>query len=89
MAIATLTSKGQITLPKAVRDHLHLGNGDRLDFVILGNGEVQVKPVSGSYRELLGMLRRPGRPSPSEEAIDQELTRLLGEDDERIRRGGA
>jgi antitoxin PrlF len=88
MAITTLTSKGQITLPKEVREHLHLGKGDRLEFVIRGDGEVQVKPVAGSYRELLGMLRRPGRPLPSEEALDRERARLLVEDDERIRRGG-
>ncbi len=89
MAITTLTSKGQITLPKEVREHLHLGKGDRLEFVIRGDGEVQVKPVAGSYRELLGMLRRPGRRLPPEAALDRELARLLVEDDERIRRGGA
>ena len=87
MAIATLTSKGQITLPREVREHLHLGKGDRLEFVIRGDGEVQVKPVAGSYRELLGMLRRPRRPLPPQEALDRELARLLVEDDERIRRG--
>jgi antitoxin PrlF len=89
MAITTLTSKGQITLPKEVREHLHLGKGDRLEFVIRGDGEVQVKPVAGSYRELLGMLRRPGRRLPPEEGLDRERARLLAEDDERIRRGGA
>ena len=88
MAIATLTSKGQITLPKEVREHLHLGEGDRLEFVIRSDGEVRVKPVAGSYRELRGMLRKPGRPSPADETLDQERTRLLAEDDERIRRGG-
>jgi antitoxin PrlF len=88
MAIATLTSKGQITLPKEVREHLHLGEGDRLEFVIRSDGEVHVQPVAGSYRDLRGMLQRPGRPSPSDEALDQEVTRSLIEDDERIRRGG-
>jgi antitoxin PrlF len=86
MAIATLTSKG--TLPKEVREHLHLGEGDRLEFVIRSDGEVHVQPVAGSYRDLRGMLQRPGRPSPSDEALDQEVTRSLIEDDERIRRGG-
>jgi antitoxin PrlF len=89
MAIATLTSKGQITLPIEVREHLHLGKGDRLEFVIRDDGEVQVKPVAGSYRDLLGMLRRPGRRLPAAEALDRELARLLVEDDERIRRGDA
>jgi antitoxin PrlF len=89
LAITTLTSKGQITLPREVREHLHLGKGDRLEFVIRSDGEVHVGPVVGSYRKLLGMLRRPGRPLPPEEALDRELARLLVEDDERIRRGGA
>jgi antitoxin PrlF len=88
MAIATLTSKGQITLPKEVREHLHLAEGDRLEFVIRSDGEVHVQPVAGSYRELRGMLRRPGRRPPSNQALERELTRLLVEDDERIRRGG-
>ncbi|HVT57123.1 MAG TPA: type II toxin-antitoxin system PrlF family antitoxin [Thermoanaerobaculia bacterium] len=88
MATATLTSKGQITLPKEVREHLHLGEGDRLEFVIRSDGEVHVQPVAGSYRDLRGMVRRPGKLSPSDEALDQEMTRLLAEDDERIRRGG-
>lgn len=89
MASATLTSKGQITLPKEVREHFHLGAGDRLEFVIGSGGEVHVHPVAGSYQDLKGMLRRRGRPAPSDEALDQELTRLLAQDDRRIRRGGA
>jgi antitoxin PrlF len=89
MAITTLTSKGQITLPKEVREHFRLGEGDRLEFVIRSDGEVRVQPVAGSYRDLRGMLRRPGRSSPSDENLDRELIRSLEEDDERIRRGGA
>jgi antitoxin PrlF len=85
MATTTLTRKGQITLLKEVREHLHLGAGDRLEFVICSDGKVQVQPIVGSYRDLRGMLRRPGRPSSSDEALDQEVTRLLVEDDERIR----
>jgi antitoxin PrlF len=87
MAIATLTSKGQITLPKDVREHLHLSTGDRLEFVIRSDGEVQVKPVAGSYRDLRAMLHRPGIPSPPDEALDQELMRLLADDDQRICKG--
>lgn len=89
MATATLTSKGQITLPRAVREHFHLAAGDRLEFVIRSDGEVHVQPVAGSYRGLRALVRRPGRPSPSDEALDLEVIRLLAEDDERIRKGRA
>jgi antitoxin PrlF len=88
MAIATLISKGRIALPKEVREHFHLAAGDRLDFVIQSDGEVHVQPVAGSYRDLQGMLRRRGKRPPSNQALELEVTRLLIEDDERIRRGG-
>jgi antitoxin PrlF len=89
MVIATLTSKGQITLPKEVRQHLHLDEGDRLEFVIRRDGTVHVQSVGGSFRELRGMVHQPNRAKPSDEDLDSELTRLLVDDDQRIRRGQA
>jgi AbrB family looped-hinge helix DNA binding protein len=90
MAIAILRRKGQITLPQEVRAHFHLDAGDRLEFVIDSAGVVHVQPVAGgSYQDLKGIVRRRGRPSPSIETLDQELARLLVQDDQRIRRGGA
>jgi antitoxin PrlF len=89
MATATLSRNGRITLPKEVREHLHLVEGDRLEFVIRSDGAVQVQPVTGSYKDLRGMVRRPGRSSPSDDDLDREVLRLLSEDDERIRNGRA
>lgn len=40
----TLTVKGQVTLPKRVREHLHLKPGDQVDFEIRPDGEVVVRP---------------------------------------------
>ena len=39
MITATLTSKGQLTIPKAVRDSLRLHAGDRVAFVVHGDDE--------------------------------------------------
>lgn len=88
MPISTLTSKGQITLPKEVREHLHLMEGDRVEFVIEAEGTVEVRPVSGSVRDLFGCLRDVRRPVPSLEELEEHLIESLAEEDERIRRGG-
>ena len=57
----TLTSKGQVTIPKAVRDALHLRTGDRLDFILQPDGTVRVLPVKGSVKALKGILPKPAR----------------------------
>lgn len=58
MAVATLTSKGQTTIPKRVREHLKLNPGDKLDFVIESDGRVVVRPANLDVRELKGLLKR-------------------------------
>jgi len=58
MTVATLTSKGQITIPKQVREHLKLNPGDKLDFVIESGGRVVIRPAKLDVRELKGLLKR-------------------------------
>jgi antitoxin PrlF len=89
MPTATITSKGQITLPREVREHLHVREGDRVEFEIDRTGEVRVRPVTGSVEELFGMLRRPGSQRRSLEQIDEGIAALAREEDERVRRGEA
>ncbi|HEX7707220.1 MAG TPA: AbrB/MazE/SpoVT family DNA-binding domain-containing protein [Thermoanaerobaculia bacterium] len=62
MPTATMTSKGQITIPKEIREHLGVGSGDRLSFQIGGAGEVVVEPETVDVRTLRGALKRRGRP---------------------------
>ncbi len=57
---ATLTSKGQITLPVALRRRLGIHAGDRLTFVC-SDGRCEVIPMHNSIRDLKGMLRKPAR----------------------------
>jgi len=61
MATATLTSKGQTTIPKAIRERLNLHAGDRLEFVIDEQGRVVVLPATVDAAELAGILKPPGR----------------------------
>ena len=61
MSTATLTSKGQITIPVAVREALGLGKGDRLEFVEVGAGRFEVIPATRPITDLKGMFGPPRR----------------------------
>jgi AbrB family looped-hinge helix DNA binding protein len=58
-AAATLTSKGQLTLPKEVRAALGVGPGDRVDFVRMEDGNFAVMPATQSVKRLKGLIRKP------------------------------
>jgi len=63
---STLTSKGQATIPKPIRDHLGLKPGDRIKFFIHPDGSVVLLPKLPA-RALRGMLAHRGRPVTIEE----------------------
>ena len=85
MPEATLTTKGQVTIPKAVRDHLKLETGARLDFVIEDDGTVVVEPVTRHVRELAGLLHRPGRRRLTVREMDKAIGAHLRKRFERTR----
>jgi AbrB family looped-hinge helix DNA binding protein len=57
MHTATMTSKGQMTVPKPIRERLRIGAGDQVDFVINDRGEIVVRAATGDVKELKGLLR--------------------------------
>lgn len=59
MATATITSKGQVTLPKEVRDSLGVSAGDRINFVRAPDGRYAIVPASRSVTHLRGVGPRP------------------------------
>ena len=61
MATATLTSKGQTTVPREIRDGLKLAPGDRLHFTLLSNGTVLMRAKKHTVAALAGLLHTPGR----------------------------
>jgi AbrB family looped-hinge helix DNA binding protein len=64
----SLTSKGQVTIPKEVREYMGLRPFDRIEFY-LENGEVKVRKAYPSLEEVAGSL--PPLGMPIEEAITQ------------------
>jgi antitoxin PrlF len=75
MPSATLTSKGQITLPRRVRDHLRVQVGDTIDFVIGPDGEVRVRSGDVDVSQLKGLLRQPGRRPVTIEEMNAAIRR--------------
>ncbi len=61
MATATLTSKGQITIPVSVRNDLKVGTGDRVEFIQIGPGRYEFVAVTHSVKELKGMFGKPAK----------------------------
>lgn len=57
MATATITSKGQITIPVQVRNALGIGAGDRVEFVELKKDEFAIVALTRSLQELNGMFK--------------------------------
>lgn len=57
MSLATLTTKGQVTIPKDVRDRLRLRPGDRLEFVVEEDGTIRVRRRSVDLMSLVGMFK--------------------------------
>lgn len=55
----TLSRKGQITLPKSLREQLHLQAGDTIEFIIGDEGEIKLLPITSSITKLKSMLPPP------------------------------
>ena len=58
---ATLTSKGQTTIPKEIRDSLRMKAGDRMTFTLMPDATVVMRVKSKSITELAGVLYKKGR----------------------------
>ena len=59
--VATVTSKGQTTIPKKIRDQLHIKAGDRLRFTLLPDGVVLIRVKNRTIIDVAGNLHKPGR----------------------------
>ena len=58
---ATLTSKGQTTIPKEIRDGLGMKSGDRMTFTLMPDSTVVMRLKNKSITELAGTLHKKGR----------------------------
>lgn len=70
---ATITSKGQVTIPKDIRDFLKIGPGDQIDFVIGDKGDIYISPRTCDIRNLKGMFYKKGRKTATLEEMEEAI----------------
>ncbi len=59
MLSSTITTKGQITIPKDIRNFLNIDKGDRVEFLVGANGSVTILPVTTDITALKGLVPKP------------------------------
>lgn len=59
--VAKLTTKGQLTIPREIRERLNLQTGDRVHFVINEQGRVEMLPLQTRLKDLKGALPKPAK----------------------------
>jgi AbrB family looped-hinge helix DNA binding protein len=62
--VSTMTQKGQVTIPKDVRDSLHLVTGDKVEFIVNDRNEIVIKPVTRKVMEVAGLLSKYKKAQP-------------------------
>lgn len=71
--LATVTDKGQVTVPKEIRDRSGIVPGSKLDFEFMGDGTLRVRVLARGAGNLFGLVRRPGNATLSIEAMDDGI----------------
>lgn len=71
----TVTSKGQVTIPKQIREQLGIDPADKVTFVVNDSGVVEIRTAPYSIRDLRGILPAiPGRETEDfDDFIDEAM----------------
>ena len=69
MPSATITSKGQVTIPKKIRDQLHLKSGDTIHFEVDSESSVRIRAEKKDFHEIVGKYKYK---SPKPEGLSVE-----------------
>ena len=81
--LVTVTDKGQLTVPKAIRDQLGIEPGSKLDFEPQADGTLRVRVLTRGAANLYGLLRKPRTKAKSIEQMDAGIAEAVAR---RVRR---
>ncbi len=81
MSLSTLTSKGQITIPKDLRESMSLATGDKVEFIINEQNEVVIKPITKKAIDVFGQLSKYKKEKPvSVEEMNEAICKQIKKD---------
>jgi len=72
VTVATITSKGQTTIPQEIRAYLGVHPGDKLEFLIDVQGQVVLTPLTSDVRELKALL-----PKPKKKVTVEQMNKII------------
>ncbi len=61
MTTATITTKGQVTIPKLVRETMHIHSGDRIEFIKINDDRYEIVAATKEIQQLKGMVKTTQR----------------------------
>ena len=61
MPLATITTKGQVTIPKNIRDSLKLTTGDKIEIILTDSQEALIRPISKKVDDIFCKLHNPNQ----------------------------
>ena len=74
---AVVSEKGQVTLPKALRDRLDIVPGARLSFDLDADGTLRVRVLASGADALFGLLAKPGERAKTLAQMDEGVTQAV------------
>jgi AbrB family looped-hinge helix DNA binding protein len=84
--LATVTDKGQVTVPKEIRDRTGIAPGSRLDFEVQDDGTLRVRVLNRGVGNLFGLVQRVGVKPRSIEEMDEGIATATGARSRRAQR---
>ena len=76
-SVAIVSDKGQVTLPKTLRDRMGILPGSRLEFRMLPDGTLQAVVLSTGSGSLFGLLAKPGETARSLDDMDAAISQTV------------
>lgn len=71
--LATVTSKGQVTIPKKIRELAHIESGTQIDFQLTSKGTLTIRPLTHDITKLKGIAKKKGRRPVSLRAMKKAI----------------